>query len=337
MQLKADNGALQQRFAALTEIIPQFSWTSGDNGKWIWASARWVDYTGLSVELSRGLGWLGAVHPDDHATTMDAWQKAMVCGVLDVEHRLLCRGSSGETRWFHSHATPLPGSKAQMREWLGICTDVHETRMLENRRRLMLSTLQRRVGNVLALTRSVARRTAKASETAESFALHLDSRLDAIARTQTMLISSPTDSLDLKHLVTDGLLAYAAHEGEQVRISGPSLPVQGKAAELLGLAVHEFAMNAVEHGALATLQGAIDIRWCIESGSTGDVLRFEWLESGVALGRTPCRRGFGTELIEHTLAQELGAKASIGFGPHGVRAVIVLPLTTDLAAPYSHP
>src|SRR5919107_1522193 len=72
-----------------------------------------------------------------------------------------------------------------------------------------------------------------------------------------------------------------AHEGEQVRIAGPTVRLKPKAAETFGLAVHELATNAVKHGALSVPQGRIRISWRVQNGSDLPWLVFEWKESGM--------------------------------------------------------
>ncbi len=319
-----------QLFAALSKRIPQFVWTSKDHGNWTWSNARWSAYTGLTTEASQGGGWYAAIDPSDWAATAAAWQRATDCGVLEVEHRVVGAGRSHEARWFVTHAEPLPEVEGQDRLWLGTCTDIHEARSLEQRQRQLRDTAERRVNEVMSLIRSVARRTVKASAGLDDFALRLDGRLDAIARTQTMIGRDPEAGVDLAEFVFDELRAHAAHEGEQVHIFGPALPLRGEAAGLLALAIHELATNAVEHGALSRQQGRIAVTWSVEKAASGHALRFEWLETGVRVAdASPRRQGFGTHLIERTLQQELGATASLGFGRDGVCCTIILPVTAD--------
>lgn len=324
---------MRQSFVALAESIPQLIWTSHDGGHWTWSSPRWAAYTGQTLEVSQDLGWYEAVHPDDRVVTQKAWQEAVLCRVFDVRHRLLGANGHHEARWFHTHATPLPGS-GQEREWLGICTDVHEIALLEERQRRLLDALRSRVSDILVLVRSVARQTVSTSETLEEYALHLDSRLDSVARTQAMMARDPDGSVDLGHIVADELRAHAAHEGEQLQVSGPPFRVWGKAAELLSLTLHELAMNSVKHGALSIPQGRIAVTWRLEKAAAGKVLRFEWLETGVSVPEAPPRRaGFGTELIERILGRELGAQATLDLSSAQARCTIALPVPTGPAFP----
>lgn len=215
-------------------------------------------------------------------------------------------------------------------------------------RGLLVQELQHRVRNMLAVVRSIARRMAQTSETAEDYALHLDGRLDALARAHAMLARDPDGGVRLDVLLAEELLAHTAHEGDRVGLCGPVVRLRGKAAEVFALAAHEMAVNAVKYGALCAPQGRLAVTWRVEAeaveparagegrfdpGRAGGVLRLEWRETGVGLPDVPPRRsGFGTEMIERTLAYELGAVASLGFGPDGACCTVVLPLMESVVA-----
>lgn len=205
----------------------------------------------------------------------------------------------------------------------------------ERRGERLRSELQHRVRNVLAIVRSVARRTAQTSETPESYAMHLEARLGAIARAQAMMMRDPADGVDLEEMITEELLAQAAREDGQISLSGPPIRLRDKAAAAMALAMHELAVNAVKYGALSSPHGRIAASWRVETRvEAGPALRLEWRELGgpapdVAAGRI----GFGTELIERMLSYELDAAGSLSFGRDGTRCVIVVPLTTEIAAP----
>ncbi|WP_262297715.1 sensor histidine kinase [Microvirga sesbaniae] len=206
-------------------------------------------------------------------------------------------------------------------------------RASESRARLLLSELQHRVRNTLAVIRSIARRTAVTNETVEDYAMHLDGRIDAFARVQAAVTRDPTAGLDLELLVAEGLLAFGAQEGERVAgITGPEVRLKPKAAETIALVIHELATNAVKYGALSTDQGRITVGWSIDRMEDEPRLVVRWIETGVRLsGETPRRRGFGTELIERTLAYELNGKASLEFTPDGLHCIISLPVGEILA------
>jgi PAS domain S-box-containing protein len=325
--------ASEERLRALVEGIPQMVWRAADGGEWTWSSPQWHAATGLSEEASRGHGWLAALHPDDREGAMAAWARADATGAFAADYRLR-RLPEGRYRWFQTRAAPMLDPAGEVVEWLGTSTDVDDLRSLQERQRLLLAELQHRVRNTLGVVRSIARRTAVTSASVEEYAMHLDGRLNAFARTQSMVTRDPIAGVDLGVMVAEELLAHSAHEGERIRIDGPSVRFQAKAAETIGLAVHELATNAVKHGSLSVPNGRIEVTWRVEKGDGAAParLRFSWKETGIrAPPIAPPRRGFGAELLERTLSYELKAKTQLAFEPNGLRCTIDLPLSSHVA------
>jgi two-component system CheB/CheR fusion protein len=205
--------------------------------------------------------------------------------------------------------------------------DVTAMARAEERQRLLSAELQHRVRNTLGVVRSIAHRSAQTSSTVDEYAAHLDGRLNAFARTQAMVTRDPGGGVDLEYLVAEELLAYDAREGEQVRISGPSIRLQPKPAESIALAIHELATNAVKYGALSQPSGHIDVTWRIDSSVQPSELVFEWRERDGPPVKAPQRNGFGTEMLERSLAFEFKARTSLQFAPSGLQCTIAMPLT----------
>ena len=192
----------------------------------------------------------------------------------------------------------------------------------------LLVELQHRVRNTLAAMRTLIRRSARTSESVDAYVMHLEGRLDAMARVQNAFVRNPTGGIDLGLLVADELAAVDAREGERVRIDGPSVQLHPRAAEPFGLALHELATNALKFGALSKPSGRIAVTWRIEERDGGRRLRFDWVETGVPLGDTaPAHRGFGRTVLEEMLPHNLKARTTLAFTPQGLHGAIDLPLT----------
>ncbi|KWV57045.1 methyltransferase [Bradyrhizobium macuxiense] len=208
--------------------------------------------------------------------------------------------------------------------------DVTAITRAEERQRLLLAELQHRVRNTLSVVRSIARRSADTSTSVEDYAAHLDGRLNAFARTQSLVTRDPDGGVDLEYLVVEELLAYNAREGEQLRVSGPSIRLQPKAAETFALTIHELATNALKYGALSQTAGRIEISWRIDGTADPQQLVFDWRERGGPAVTPPKRKGFGSELLERTLAFELKAKTALSFDPSGLHGTITIPISSRL-------
>lgn len=203
--------------------------------------------------------------------------------------------------------------------------DVPAITRAEERQRLLLAELQHRVRNTLGVVRSIARRSAESSNTVEEYAAHLDGRLNAFARTQALVTRDPGGGVDLEYLVIEELLACNAREGEQMRVSGPRVRFQPKAAETFALAIHELATNALKYGGLSQSNGRVEVAWRLDERLAE--LVFEWRERGGPRVAPPPRKGFGTELLERTLVFEFKGQTTMLFDPAGLQCIINIPLS----------
>jgi PAS domain S-box-containing protein len=327
-ELEVKNAALSEselRFRTLAEGIPQLVWRAVDVGQWTWASPQWTVFTGESEEDSHGWGWIDPVHPEDRDAVRAAWTRAVDIGRLYVEHRIR-RDADGAYRWFQTRATPVRNETGRIVEWLGASTDIEDMRALQDRQSVLLHELQHRVRNTLAVVRSIVLSTGETSDTVEGFAAHLEGRLNALARTQMVLTRAPGGGVDLETMIRDELLAQVARE-DQIEVSGPDVRLSPKAAEVLALAIHELATNAVKYGAFCTPSGRVGVSWTTSHEGGRIWLSLTWEETGVRVAATaPRREGFGTELIEQRVPYELRGRGALQFRSGGVRCDITFPL-----------
>jgi two-component sensor histidine kinase len=196
----------------------------------------------------------------------------------------------------------------------------------EQRQKLLLAELQHRVRNILATVRSIIHRSAETSDTLEDLSMHLEGRIDSMARTQVVLTRNPGAGVDLEDLLREELLSQAAGEA-RVSIEGPEVRLSPKAAEVLNLAVHELATNSIKYGALAGRDGRIVVAWTVNDRGATRWLRFAWIESGVRVATAaPRREGFGSELITRRVPYELGGSGAFDLKPGGIHCIIEFPL-----------
>jgi PAS domain S-box-containing protein len=318
--------ASEARMRSLVEGVPQMVFRSNERGERYWGSPQWVEFTGLPLEESVGLGWLDAIHPDDREATIAAWEGAEHRHEVYVEHRIR-QAASGHYRWHQTRAAPLRGEDGHIIEWLGTSTEVEEIRSLYRHQQTLLAELQHRVRNTLAVVRSIARRTAETSDSVEEMAAHLQGRLDAFSRVQSMVTRNPEAGINLMGLVEDELLAHAAREGERLTIEGEDISFKSRPAETLSLAIHELATNAVKYGALSSGTARIKVQWSRAEQDGQERLKLVWAESGVDMTTSrPDRQGFGLELLQRTLPYDLRAETKLEFGADGIRFTLDMPL-----------
>ena len=317
----------EERFRLLATNIPQLVFRGLSDGSRTWPSPQWIDFTGLGVEASLGLGWLDAIHPDDREGTRTAWRTAQASGEYYFEHRIR-RRVDGQFRWHQTRARAIHQLEGPPIDWVGTMTDVHDLRGLQERQKVLMAELQHRTRNLLAMTQSIATQTLRRSDSLGEFEREFAHRLAALSRVQGLITGVDYRNVDLRDLLTAEL---QAHEGKhldtgRIRLDGPALPLPAAAAQALGLALHELATNAVKYGALARDNGGLAVTWQIDKHGSERIIVLSWKETGVSLSGTPERSGYGRELIERALPYQLGAETRLDFEPDGVHCTIAVPL-----------
>lgn len=321
--------ANEERFRLLATSIPQLVFRTRPDGHRTWGSPQWIDFTGLTLEESVGLGWLDAIHPEDRLATQEAWEEARERGEYYVEHRIR-RGAEGEYRWHQTRARPVDPGRDGAGDWVGTMTDIHDLRGLQDRQGVLLAELQHRTRNLLAVVQSIASQTIRKSPSLTAFRNEFEGRLQVLSRVQGILARSDHKDIDLRTLLDAELTAHGdgAVGTGRIIVEGPPVVLPANSAQAIALAVHELATNAVKHGALAQDSGRLAVRWDFAADETRPGVLLEWNESGVAMPEdaSPQRRGYGTELIERALPYQLRAKTRLEFRPDGVRCTILVPV-----------
>jgi two-component system CheB/CheR fusion protein len=196
----------------------------------------------------------------------------------------------------------------------------------QEQQRSQILELQHRARNILALVRSIIRRSSIAADSTEYFAQHLEARISALARTQGALSIDDRAGPELEDLIRAEMAANAVRDN-QFELTGPSVRLSIRGAETMALTLHELTTNALKFGALTTPEGHIAVTWSVDASTTPARLRWQWIESGVSLvATTTPRRGFGQELIERVLPYELDARTQFTFAPGGLLCEIDLPI-----------
>jgi two-component sensor histidine kinase len=182
------------------------------------------------------------------------------------------------------------------------------------------------VKNTLATVQSIASQTLRNAPTAEAAREAFESRLLALSRTHDVLTRENWEGAFLGEIVVQALEPYKSYGEQRLHWCGPMVRLSPRMALALAMALQELATNAVKYGALSNTTGRLDIGWSVEQHTGEPRLVLRWEESGGPSVQAPARRGFGTRLIERSLAQELHGEARILFEPTGVVCTVNAPL-----------
>jgi two-component sensor histidine kinase len=105
-------------------------------------------------------------------------------------------------------------------------------------------------------------------------------------------------------------------------VKGPDTRMPPRMALALAMALQELATNAIKYGALSRPEGIVDLSWLLDQSVSPQRLLLRWEESGGPPVRPPSHKGFGTRLIERSLASDLNANVQIMFEPGGLVCTI---------------
>ncbi|HEY1385037.1 MAG TPA: CheR family methyltransferase [Dongiaceae bacterium] len=322
----------EERFRMVATTVPAALFTTDAALDWDYVNPRFYESSGLREGDALGRGWLSAVHPDDREEVLRRLGACRGSGRI-FEHEFRLSDMAMGYRWYLARATAMRNDEGAIVKWAGSLIDIHERRLAETRQRMLFAELQRRVKTVLGVVRSIAGHTVDSSATLHDFHVHFEGRLDALARTQTSLARHGGEGIDLEELVSEELLSNVPGEKEQISISGSAVRIGERAAEALGLAIHELATNASKYGALAHSSGRIAVSWETRDAVEGQWLDLHWVESTVpVINPNPKRTGFGREFLERGLPFELGGSTALEFRPGGLRFVLEMPLGVISAA-----
>jgi two-component system CheB/CheR fusion protein len=290
-----------------------------------WEEMRELSGGGIVPEMREPTrDWLAKyVYFDDQAGAKTAIDRAIATrSVFELEHRV--QRLDGSIGWMLSRAVPIVDDKGAIMEWFGAATDITDAHRAAEQNQTLLSELQHRVRNVLAVVSAIVSRTGASAATVQEYRDNLMGRIGAFARTQSLLTNA-RGRPDLETLIKSELMPHVGGD-RKLLLSGPPVLLHPQSAEVLALAIHELTTNAIKYGALSSAKGKVDVSWHTYDQEGKTWLRLEWQEDGVT-GATPEKpAGFGTELVTRRIPYELRGKADLEMTERGIRCVIEFPL-----------
>lgn len=118
--------ASEKQFRTLTETLPQLVWMTDEKGHVLFASGRWMEYSGVAPTDEHS--WRQIVHPDDLEAISESWAHSLATGAsYKAEVRL--RSKTGEYRWHSGIGEPIRDELGSIINWIGAFSDSHDQRI----------------------------------------------------------------------------------------------------------------------------------------------------------------------------------------------------------------
>jgi PAS domain S-box-containing protein len=232
----------------------------------------------------------------------------------------------GNARHYLLSAGPLYDAREQVVGCMVMLTDITGRKRAEEHQQVLLAELSHRVKNTLASVRAIAAQTLRTAPSVEVFKRAFEGRLKALALAHGVLTQSGWSEAELGELIRQTVLPYVTMRADSVRLSGPPTYLPPRQVVTMMLVMHELAVNAAKYGALSRDGGQVTIDWAIDRPGSERILFLRWSESGGPSVRPPERTGFGTTLIERSIAHELDGYAALDYRPAGLVCELRFPL-----------
>jgi PAS domain S-box-containing protein len=306
----------------------------------VWETETVTQTITSSPELNRLLGF----PPDASPTTEEIRSRyypgererlravaveALARGERYAETELRIIWPDGSLRWLLLRAELLGVTDGVPARTLGVALDITERKKAEEHQQLLINELNHRVKNTLATVQSIATQSLRNADTAAAARDAVEGRLFALSRAHDVLTRENWDGASLLEVVQKAIEPFQGHGDGRFTIQGPDVRLPPRIALAAAMALQELGTNAVKYGALSNETGHVRIDWTLTGQADTPRLEMCWRETGGPPVTAPDRRGFGTRLIERSLAQELHGEVEITFAPTGVVCSINAPLRVN--------
>jgi PAS domain S-box-containing protein len=235
--------------------------------------------------------------------------------------RMLNIGGLQQVRYVDMVAQPVFAEDGSVGSLVVEGYDITEQVEAEERLKLVAKEVDHRANNLLAVVQSIA--TLSKGESPEELRSNILGRIGALARVHQLMSRTRWRGAHLRRLIEEELAPYTLGEPDRVRLKGPALNLNPAEAQALAMAVHELATNAAKYGALGTAGGRVEVSW---TRAADGVRRLHWQEDGgPKVTAPPTRKGFGTRMLERSLAGVLGGRTQLIWRAEGLICDFELP------------
>jgi two-component sensor histidine kinase len=180
--------------------------------------------------------------------------------------------------------------------------------------RFLMREVAHRSKNQMTVIAAMAKQTARSADNVKEFVSAFEKRIFGLARSTDLLLAHGVAGVDLKELVSRQVDPFCPIESGRVEIKGPECRLNTQAAQILGMAAHELATNAVKYGAFAQEDGTLSVSWTTDA----ERLQLVWRENLSTAVAPSTRRGFGTTVLENMVGSALGAEVNCQMHVDGI-------------------
>lgn len=315
-QAKSEAASEWRRERLDGETVVTAEWASGQSG---WRVIAWASVGTFQRPLGESLMWLAA------------WSIviAALAGLLAL---LITQRVGRSVRGLRRDAQRL-GSGELVDAKAYPVTEIAEVsqalaeasikrQSAENEVHFLMRELAHRSKNQMTVIAAMAKQTARGATDVESYVQAFERRILGLARSTDLLLAHGRVGVLLHELLESQIAAFRPPDPARVSLAGPTFRLNAQAAQIMGMAAHELATNAVKYGAFAGDIGTLSVRWRI----VDDKLDFTWRETVPELRPGSERSGFGTTVLKSMVGRALNAEVERTCHDDGIEWRFAIPL-----------
>ncbi len=314
------------------EALPEDGWAQEQwNGERV-VTAEWRSgYTGWRI-----IAWASAAQVEkplqNSIMQLGIWG-ALIAMLASGVAALIARRIGGSVQGLRHDAARLGRGEAvyprsypiaEIAEVSQALATASEQRLTADRDiRFLMRELAHRSKNQMAVIAAMAKQTARGASDISSYVAALERRIMGLARSTDLLLAHGRAGVMLSDLADQQLAPFRPPEASRLEIAGPDVRVNPQGAQILGMALHELAINATRHGAFTEPDGRLELHWKID----GEMLSMRWREylgRELVLGEGT---GFGTVVLRTMVGGALGAQVEREIHHDGVEWMFEVPLS----------
>jgi len=289
----------------------------------------------FGLDLVDGLGRVGgdadeyvaALHPDDRHLALHFHELADREDSFPAEYRVVRRDGSIVWLWGYGQVIARD-AHGKAERLVSIMVDITERKKAEDHIKFLMLEISHRAKNLLSVIQAIAGQTVRTAGSLEEFETRFGLRLHGLAASHDILVSRSWQGAPLADLVRLQLAPFVEAGSARLELVGPDVILTVQAAQAIGMALHELAVNASKYGALSEPAGKIGVFWEFDgSAARPHPLRLSWTESGGPPARAPAKKGFGYAVIERMAASAVSGAVEMELSPLGLRWALLIPVT----------
>ncbi len=267
--------------------------------------------------------------PEDLATDLAHLEKVKSGEIshYQIEKRYL-RGD-GEMIWARLSVGVAHQSGNRPNMFVAVVEDVSKEKQSEIARDILISELNHRVKNILAVIQGIVHQTALLTPDRGDFTKAIEARLHSIARAHDFLNTNNWTSLTLKNLIELNKRGVFEPYADRISCAGDDVKLPLDTTVIFTLILHELLTNAIKHGALSNDRGAVSILTRVSRSADRSRLSLFWKETNGPPVKAVHSAGFGSFLLKRGVAFSLEGTSNIELEPDGLKFSMEIPLGSE--------